>query len=382
MHVLHVSNSLVAGGSELHLLALCRHLGALGVTQTVAYLHERPVSRTLKDNFEAIGVPAIPAHAEGRYNVTFPLAVSSIVARIGPDILHTHLPRADLAGAFVTLRARSLPWVISMHNIYGAHSWSGAALLPVLDVVWRRADLIIAVSGAVAEWLIGRGIDPGRVRMIHYGIDDEAFAPPPGDPKARWGWSGRPVVTAIGRLTPHKGFATLISAWQVVHAQMPDAVLAIAGWDVQGYRQVLEAQIDALGLQDAVRLMGFLDDVPAFLAAGDVFAHPTTSEGFGQVMIEAMAAARPIVCSRIPPLMEIVVDGETGVFVPPGDAEALGAALLRMLTDPEAPAMGARGRARVRAHYSAARMAERTLDVYSEVLGLRSPAPVRAAGGS
>ncbi|HEV8352577.1 MAG TPA: glycosyltransferase, partial [bacterium] len=103
MHVLHVSNSLVAGGSELHLLALCRHLGALGVTQTVAYLHERPVSRTLKDNFEAIGVPAIPAHAEGRYNVTFPLAVSSIVARIGPDILHTHLPRADLAGAFVTL---------------------------------------------------------------------------------------------------------------------------------------------------------------------------------------------------------------------------------------------------------------------------------------
>ncbi|HEY3248763.1 MAG TPA: glycosyltransferase family 4 protein [bacterium] len=364
-----MSNSIAAGGSELHLLTLCRQLGRRGVRQTVAYLHERPVSRILKGEFEAAGIRTLPVGADGRYNVLFPLTVSAIVARVRPDILHTHLPRADLAGGFVKLRRRDLPWVVSMHNIYGRHSWSGPALLPLLDVVWRRADRIIAISGAVKEWLVrGRGVPADRVRVIHYGIDPAPFAAAPPEAKQQWGLDGRPVVAAIGRLTPHKGFAGLIASWRIVHRARPDAVLAIAGWDVGGYRRELEAQIDSLGLTGAVRLLGFVDDVPAFLAASDVFVLPSTSEGFGQVVIEAMAASRPVVVTRIPPLTEIVADGETGVLVAPDDQDALAAALVRLLTNPDqAAAMGVRGRDRVLTMFSAGRMADQTLEVYSRL---------------
>ncbi|MGH2348361.1 MAG: glycosyltransferase family 4 protein, partial [bacterium] len=288
---------------------------------------------------------------------------------------------ADLAGGYVRLRRRRLPWVISMHNIYGPHSWSGAALLPVLSRVWRSADTIIAISGAVKDWLVHqRGVPSERVQVIHYGIDAAPWLVPHPDAKGRWGLAGRPVVGAIGRLTPHKGFATLVSAWPAVRSQIPDAVLAIAGWDVKGHRQELQALIDGLGLQDAVRLVGFVDAVPAFLAACDVFVHPSTSEGFGQVVIEAMAAARPVVALRIPPLTEIVVDGETGFLVPPGDADAMGAALRRVLSDPRSGALGLRGRARVLEDFSAGCMAERTRQVYCDLLHDRLTDPVRAAG--
>ena len=118
-----------------------------------------------------------------------------------------------------------------------------------------------------------------------------------------------------------------------------------------------------------MRLIGFESDVPAFLHTLDVFALASRSEGFGQVLIEAMAAGKPVVASRIAPLTEIVVDGDTGLLVEPENPKAFAEAIVWLLTHPNvAQQMGRRGQKRVRDHFSAEQMAAETLALYQQVL--------------
>jgi glycosyltransferase involved in cell wall biosynthesis len=150
-----------------------------------------------------------------------------------------------------------------------------------------------------------------------------------------------------------------------VFQQIPNAHLLICGHDPWGYGRTLQALIAELHLNGQVRLVGFQDDVPSFLHALDVFAFASHSEGFGQVVIEAMAAGKPVVASKIPPLTEIVVDGETGLLVEPDDPMAFAHAIAWLLTFPEeAKQMGRGGQERVMHQFSAEVMAEKTLSLY------------------
>jgi glycosyltransferase involved in cell wall biosynthesis len=126
-----------------------------------------------------------------------------------------------------------------------------------------------------------------------------------------------------------------------------------------------------LGLGEHVRFLGFQDDVPSFLHALDVFAFASRSEGFGQVVIEAMAAGKPVVVSRIAPLTEIVVDGESGLWAESESPESFAEKIIWLFSHPEeARAMGRRGKERVYTLFSASRMVEETVCVYEATLGL------------
>jgi glycosyltransferase involved in cell wall biosynthesis len=154
--------------------------------------------------------------------------------------------------------------------------------------------------------------------------------------------------------------------------EIPGACLHIAGHDLLGYGRTLEALIDKIGLDGCVRLVGFKRDVPSFMHALDVFAFASRTEGFGQVVIEAMAAGKPVVASRIPPLTEIVVDRETGLLAEPDNPEAFAQGITWLLSHPdEAQEMGRRGLERVQNHFSAERMAAETLALYETVLSQR-----------
>jgi glycosyltransferase involved in cell wall biosynthesis len=378
MKVLHLINSLAVGGAERHLLTLCRELRRYAVDVTVAFGREAiGDGRSLRQDFEQCGIRTIRAGVECRYDPSFPIRVLQVLRSERPDILHSHLPRADLVAGVARGLTRSKRWVVSVHDIHDAEdTWSGDYLMPLVRRVWARADRIIAISEAVKSWLVREQAVPAtRVRVIHYGVELLRFASLKSELRQAWGLTGESVVGSIGRLEPRKGHEHLIRAMPSVQRQVPGVVLVIAGHDPGNYRSTLERFVSDLGLQRVVRLVGFQEDVPAFLASLDVFAFASVSEGFGQVVVEAMAAAKPVIATRIAPLTEIVADGQSGVLVNTGDAEGFAAAIVRLLRDrEEARRMGENGRLRAEDLFSAAAMSNRTVQIYGDVLSGRSVA--------
>jgi glycosyltransferase involved in cell wall biosynthesis len=368
MKVLHLINTLSTGGAEMHLLTLCRYLKRQNVEIVVVCLREHVKdSRSLRLDFEEEAIRVINLHADSRYDSLFLGRIARVMREERPDILHTHLPRADFAGAFARVFHPGLVWVCSVHAIY-SEDWSGRWSLPLFDLLWRRADVMVCISHAVREWLVGRGVPPDKARVIHYGIEPAKFSEPRVNLREQWGLNDNAVVGSIGRLELRKGHDLLIQAMPELCMRVPSARLLIAGHDPRGYGATLRRLIDRLGLGEKVRLVGFQNDVVSFLNALDVFAFASSSEGFGQVLVEAMAAAKPVVASKISPLTEIVVDGNTGLLVEPGDPTAFADAIMSLLKNPiERERMGLRGRERVKKFFTAERMARQTLALYEEM---------------
>jgi glycosyltransferase involved in cell wall biosynthesis len=317
------------------------------------------------DRFEAEGIPVL--HPPRRTPLTAWLL--GLLRKERPDVLHTHLARCDFSGGIARTLGPSVPWVCSVHDLYH-RSWRKAHLIPFVGLLWKRAEALIAISQAVRDWLVGeRGVRSDRVTVIPYGLDPEPFERPSRDLRAEWGLQGRPVIGAMGRFEPRKGHETLVRCMPAVLSRRPDAVLVIAGADVWGHGETVRSLVKSMGLESAVRFVGFQRDVPSFMAALDVFTLGSRSEGFGLVVAEAMAAGKPVVVRRISPFTEIVEDGKTGFLVPPDDDEAFGGALTTLLSDAAlCRRLGAAGGDRARGRFSASHMAAETARVYGQVV--------------
>ena len=368
LKILHLINTLSAGGAELHLLTLCRHLKHHGVEVRVAYLKEGRGSRPLRSDFEAAGIPVFYLGGEGVDFVRPWLQLHRLLKQEKPDILHTHLPRADLLGFLTRLSGFSSPWVCSVHDIH-SKSWRGRWAFPFFGSVWRRADKVIAISEAVKSWLVqGYGLESEKVQVVYYGIEPERWCSPSRDLRFEWKLAEKLLIGSVGRLESRKGHDLLIRAMPFIAQRFPQTMLLIAGHDPWGYGRVLESLVTQLSMEKHVRFLGFQDDIPSFLHAIDVFAFASRSEGFGQVVIEAMAAGKPVVVSRIAPLTEIVIDGETGFYAEPENPESFAEKILWLLSHrEEAQNMGKRGQEVVKKRFSAETMAFAVLAIYQEV---------------
>jgi glycosyltransferase involved in cell wall biosynthesis len=184
-----------------------------------------------------------------------------------------------------------------------------------------------------------------------------------------------PLLTCAARLEQEKDIGSLIAAMEHVAVECPSAVCVIAGEG--SHKPELLAQIRRSGLEGRVRLLGYRSDVMAILNASDLFVLPSLTESFGLVLLEAMALGKPVLATRVGGPVEIVVEGETGLLVPPSDPGALGRAMLALLRDPATGAeMGRNGRERFRERYTVERMARATRAVYEGVLAAPLPAEV------
>jgi glycosyltransferase involved in cell wall biosynthesis len=373
MKILHLITTLAGGGAEFHLLTLCRYQKKQGMEVVVACLSEfGKDGRSLRRDFENEGIRVIRLGDGHRFELRSFSRIVRLVETERPNIFHTHLPRADLTGALARFLNPSVAWVCSLHAIY-SDDWSGRWSLPLLRFLWNRADAIICISHAVSDWLIAGGMPADRAKVIYYGIEPDKFSQPRVDLRKEWALNGSAIIGSIGRLEPRKGHDCLIEAMATLVKRLPNVLLLIAGHDSWGYGVNLGRRIDELGLKDRVRLIGFQNDVVSFLNTLDVFALATNSEGFGQVVIEAMAAGKPVVTSKIAPLTEIVADGETGLLVESRSPQSFASAIAQLLIDPmERHRMGARGRERVTKSFTAERMTQETLLLYENLLGQKS----------
>ena len=234
---------------------------------------------------------------------------------------------------------------------------------------------------AIRDWLIADGYDPRRIVVIPNGIDLSPFDAP-AVPSVR-GELGIPadatVVSMVSRLNPTKGVEHLLDAIAQIAPRYPKLRLLVVGEGlvardgvVMQDREYLDSLVQRtrmLGLSDRVVFTGYRADVAAILAETNVFALPSLSEGLSNVVLEAMAARRPVIATRVGGTPEIVRDGETGILVPPVDSRAIAAALSQLLDNREqAIAMGLAGRRAVEDKYSVARMVQATEQVYAELL--------------
>jgi glycosyltransferase involved in cell wall biosynthesis len=369
MKVLHLITTLSGGGAELHLLTLCRHLKKQNVEIVVACLSEYGKdARSLRSEFESERIRVVCVGDSHRFELQSFSRIARLVEKERPNILHTHLPRADLVGALARFLNPSIAWVCSVHAIY-SYDWSARWSLPLYGFLWRHVDAMLCISHAVRDWLIKRGIPADKAKVIYYGIEPDKFSQPRVDLRKEWALNGSAIIGSIGRLEPRKGHDCLIEAMAVLCKRLPNALLLIAGADSWGYSARLHQLINELALEGKVRLIGFQSDVVSFLRDIDVFAFASNSEGFGQVIVEAMAAGKPVVASKIPPLTEIVIDGETGLLVEPAKPKAFADALSRLLSSPrQRQRMGNRGRERVQELFAADIMASETLSLYEELV--------------
>jgi glycosyltransferase involved in cell wall biosynthesis len=171
----------------------------------------------------------------------------------------------------------------------------------------------------------------------------------------------RVVITAVSRLVWHKGYPELAEA---MHA-IPQAELWVAGERLPTDRGAdMEALLRGAGLGERLRMLGYREDIPAILAASDIFVLPSRFEGLPMSVIEAMLTGLPVIAAAVRGPREQVVEGVTGLLVPPGDAAALGQALARLAADPALrTSMGEAGRARALERYDEAKVIARTLDL-------------------
>jgi glycosyltransferase involved in cell wall biosynthesis len=363
-----------AGGMKWHVLQLARGLRAHGFECEIACPGD---SDLVHDALEAkIAVHPVPI--VGPLNpLRDPLAIVSlaeVMRERRPALVHAHGSKAGLIARLAVLLAGRPPVVVTVHNqvLY-------AGISPVMRRIYiamerrlaRRTARVITVSEALRTEMIDVfGLDSRLVTRVYNGLDLAPFLSGGDRAASRARYGIPPDALAIGlaaRFAPQKALDILVEAAVPVLEQYPDALLVLAG--AGPLLEFVKTRARATSVRDRILFPGLETDMPGLLSALDIYASSAIAEGLGLGTIEAMAAGLPVVAPTAGGTPEVVEDGETGLLVPPGKAQPLTDALLRLAKDPMLRRrMGEAGRARAVDRFGEESMLEETALVYREVL--------------
>jgi glycosyltransferase involved in cell wall biosynthesis len=350
MRVVHVHRIRGIGGSERHLLTLLPALAERGLEPIFLGLDDP--AGVLEPFYRELGVESVRLPCPRDLDPGLARRVRRELRRLRPDIVHTHLVHGDVYGA---LGAGDAALVSTKHN---DDRFRLGPFRFVERVLTRRATRVIAITEALRRFCIkGVGLPAEKVEVVHYGLD--ALPEPWGEsPDVPLPDSAR-VLLCVSRLAEQKGVDVAVRALPAIRERHPDAMLVVLGEGPERAR---------LG-GEGVYLPGRVGDVAAWYRRAELLVHPARWEGFGLALLEAMLAGKPVVATRVSAAPEIVVDGETGLLVPPNDPVALAEAVASLLANPARTAsMGQAGLMRARRDFSVATMAEGTAAVYAASL--------------
>ncbi len=373
LKVLHFRQSQNIWGPEKGILGLCRSLPMHGFSCEIAIMYRRsqgdpaehPLVAAARD--QTTPITQLDGHARG-----LPNSIQWLRRKLAGEqfsILHCHEYKTDLLGALAAWKLADLgPALIATVR----HTEPGLQMgvFQTLDsLVLHRFDRLTAPSTGALQELRRWPSLRRRSQVIHHAIED--LPSTPRLPMPAWpSRTGGPLISIVGRLQAVKGHRIFLESARKVLTERPDAQFWIAG-DGE-LRHELEAFTAQLGLTRAVSFLGYRSDVSQAMAMSDVVVCSSFYEALSRTLLEALTLERPVVATSVGGIPEIVVDGETGILAPAGDADALAAGVLRLLKDRElAQRLAAAGRKLVGQRYTLEAQSSALAALYREALACR-----------
>jgi glycosyltransferase involved in cell wall biosynthesis len=366
IRVIHLSIGLQWGGAETLMAAIASRLDpARFDVKIIALQGDGPVGQQLRN----AGIPVTLLRTGGGWDIRALLRLKRRLAEEKPDIVHAHLLRANLL-ACLTRSNHAVVW-----HEHGTGEWLNPAARLLERQLMTRSQSVIAISKNVRDNLAARVPSmASRISILPNAIDtSKVNAASPAEKyrlrQTTWGLGQEHLVVGyVGRLDDKfKGISFLLKSIAQMKPSMPQLRLLIVGDGND--RGSLEQLTDQLGIKDSVIFTGSRSDLEQIYPSFDVLALPSLSEGFGIVLLEAMAHGVPVVASRVGGIPEVVMDHETGLLVPPADSKALSRALEDLLRDPERRnSMGQKGLTHVKTNYDLRNIIPKFEQIYFDII--------------
>ena len=358
-------------GAENMLLTLATSLSDLGCSYIVGVLCDSRFNHVeLAEEARRHGLKVEVVPCAGRCDWRVVGRIRALKDKHKADLVHTHGYKADVY-------ARAATWGHDFQLVATCHNWPSKAWImrayAALDrLALRGFDSVVVISDNIANLLRRSGVRPDKLRTIPNGIDTSRFRTAEPILRKEVTSCGEPLVGFVGRCVSDKGGAVMLyAAEQVLRVRPLTKFVFVGDGPARTEWELLATRLD---IRDRVVFTGVRDDMPEVYASLTLFVLPSLCEAMPMCVLEAMAAGRPIVATRVGSVAKLILPGETGLLVEARDVGGLAAAIIQMLSNPkQASRMGFNARVHAERHFSARAMATGYLDLYQEVLQKGNP---------
>ena len=362
--VLHLSSTSGPGGAETIVKTLASSLDPHRFRSVVCLFR----SGWLYDASRDRGIPTSVIGINGAFDLQWARAFTALIKKERVSVIHAHEFTANTYGSLMG-QIMGVPVVATVH---GKNYFAEKVKRRMAYRYVSRVSRMVAVSEDLKQFIVRRvGVAEHRVNVVYNGVDVTGL--PPMDQLNAIRRDLRldgydHVIGAVGSLYPVKGHIYLIEALPEILRACPKTLLLLAG---QGeLAQALKAEVVKRDLDAHVRFLGFRSDVRALLSLFDVFVLPSLSEGLSMALLEAMAAGKPVVATKVGGNSELVIDGDTGFLIDAESPESISNRVVQVLRDKARAAhMGDRGRRRVHDKFSFRAMVDRYQSYYEQATG-------------